>query len=435
MFRYLPEQASELAPEVDWIHHWITDLSIFFTVAICGSMLYFAIKYRKRDGVDHETPRIEGNNLLEIIWTVVPTIISVIIAYYGVVIYQDMVEVKKGGDVVVINARGRQWAWDFQYDNGKSITNEFVVPVGRPTRVVLTSTDVLHGFFIPSMRVKKDVVPGAYTHVSFTPVKEGTYNTFCTEYCGREHSYMLAKLRVVSEAEYQRWVNDRSDELIKKSMSPAKLGGKLYYEKGCNACHSLNGSKIVGPSFLKLYGKEREFKDGSKVEADENYIKTSILYPQQQIVKGYELVAMPSYKGQLTDEEIGGLIAYIRTLDGSQPVEEEKEEEATDAADQLAAMKPVERGEWIYQNKLCITCHSLDGSKLIGPSFKGLWMKEGEMQDGSKYVADAEYIKNSILYPTKEIVKGYQGVMPSYQGQLNDDDINGVIEYLKTLKE
>ena len=434
MFRYLPEQASEIAPEVDWLHDWITDLSVFFTVAICGAMIYFAIKYRRRGGVDHETPRIEGNNFLEVVWTVMPTIICIFIAYYGVVIYQDMVEIKDSKDVVVINARGRQWAWDFQYSNGKSLTNEFVVPVGRPTRVVLSSTDVLHSFFIPSMRVKKDVVPGIYTYVSFTPVKEGEYNTFCTEYCGKDHSYMLAKLRVVSEAEYDRWLNDRSEEIIKKSMSPAKLGKKLYYEKGCNACHSLSGAKIVGPTFLKLYGSEREFVDGSETKCDENYIKNSILNPQTQVVEGYESVPMPSFQGQLTNQEVDGLIAFIQTLDGSSPPPEEEEEDETEKVD-LTKLSPAERGEWIYQNKLCVTCHSLDGSKLIGPSFKGLYGKEGELADGTKYVVDDEYLKNSILNPASEIVEGYQPLMPPYKGQLTDDDIAGVIEYIKTLKE
>ncbi len=436
MFRYLPEQASEVAPKVDWLHHWITDLSVFFTVAICGAMLYFAVRYRKRDGVDHETPRIEGNNFLEIVWTVVPTIICVFVAYYGVVIYRDMVEVSEDPDQVVINGRGRQWAWDFQYQNGKVTTNEFVVPVNRPIRVVLTSTDVLHSFFLPAMRVKKDVVPGMYTYVSFTPVKEGEYHTFCTEYCGKDHSYMLASLKVVSQAEYDRWVNDRSAELMKASMSPAKLGAKLYYEKGCNACHSLDGSKVVGPTFLKLFGTERVFSDGSKATADENYIKNSILNPQSQIVEGYDAIPMPSFDGQINDNEITGIIEFLRGLDGSAPAPEQPEaDEEKGQGEDLSALSPVERGKWVYENKLCITCHSLDGSKLVGPSFKGLYGREGELNDGSTYVANDEYIQKSIMDPASQIVKGYQPLMPPYAQQLGDEDVQGVIEYLKTLKE
>lgn len=170
MFRFLPEQASAVAPEVDWLHNWITDLSVF-TVAICGAMLWFALRYRKRGEQHHETPRIEGNNLAEIIWTVVPTIISIFVAYYGVVIYFDMYRIPPGqeAEVVTINATGKKWDWSFQYANGKTTAGEFYVPVNRPVKVVLTAVDVLHSFYVPAMRVKRDAVPGQYSSVVFTP--------------------------------------------------------------------------------------------------------------------------------------------------------------------------------------------------------------------------------------------------------------------------
>ncbi|MCB0334211.1 MAG: cytochrome c oxidase subunit II, partial [Bdellovibrionales bacterium] len=222
MFRYLPEQASEVAPRVDWLNNLITDISLFFTIAICGAMLYFAFRYRKRGGVDHETPQIRGSNLLEVVWTVVPTIICCYIAYYGVMIYKDMIAFHK--DAVVINATGRQWTWDFEYENGKKTNSEFAVPVGRPVKLILSSSDVLHSFFIPAMRMKKDAVPGMFTSLSFTPVKTGEYTSFCTEYCGKDHSDMMATLKVLPEAEYERWLNDRTEELRAASMSPVDLG-------------------------------------------------------------------------------------------------------------------------------------------------------------------------------------------------------------------
>ena len=439
MFRYLPEQASKVAPSVDWLHNWITDISVFFTVAICGAMIYFAIRYRKKDGVDHETPRIEGSNFLEVIWTVVPTIICIWVAYYGIVIYQDM---REGEDrALVINAVGKQWIWEFQYENGKQTIGEFVVPVNTPVKVVLTATDVLHSFFVPAMRVKKDAVPGRYTSVMFTPVKTGTYHTFCTEYCGTSHSAMLAKLRVVSEAEYERWVNDRSADLAKLSMSPAKLGAKLYQEKGCNACHNLTGTRLVGPSFLKLYQSEkRDFSDGSEVAFDEKnsieeYIRESILYPGAKVVGGYPNGLMPAYDGQLSDNEVKALIAFIKEQDGSAPAQVE-EESGEDLQAKLAAMSPVERGQYHYQNKACIGCHSLDGSNLVGPSFKGLYGRTGKLADGSTYEVNDEYLKNSILNPNGQIVEGYQpNQMPqNYKDQLSDEDIEGIIAFIKSLK-
>jgi len=430
MFRYLPEQGSDIAPKVDWIHHWITDLSVFFTVAICGAMLYFAIRYRKRGGKDHETPRIEGSTFLEIVWTVVPTIICIWVAYYGIVIYNEMVEIPEDrGDIVLINAQGYRWAWDFQYQNGKTTSNEIVVPVGRPTKIILTSRDVLHGFFIPVMRVKKDAVPGMYTYVIFTPTRTGEFPAFCTEYCGTFHSRMLANVRVVSEAEFQRWKNDRTDELSRMALSPVELGRALYVDKGCNACHSLDGRDVIGPSFLNLYGSERKFTDGTSAIAEENYIRESILEPSKRVTVGFQDV-MPAFEGQLSENEIQGLIAFIRSVDGSQPVEVEP---APAETVDLSELTPVERGEILYRDKICFTCHSLDGSSGIGPTFKDLYGKRARFTDGREYVADADYIRHSILEPAADIVEGYVNAMPSYQGQLSDEQIDDIIAFIQSV--
>jgi cytochrome c oxidase subunit 2 len=337
-------------------------------------------------------------------------------------------------EAIVINVTGRQWKWDFEYENGKKTSDEYAVPVGKPIRMVMTSTDVLHSFFIPSMRVKKDVVPGMYTSINFTPVKTGTYNTFCTEYCGKDHSAMLATLHVLPEAEYKRWVEDRSDELLKASMSPVKLGKKLYAEKGCNACHSLDGAKIVGPTFLKLFGSEKKFADGTSGTADEEYIRASILNPNKQIVEGYPSNLMPVFEGQVTDDELKGLVSFIRSLDGSAPVETASEKSEEKAIDR-STLSPEERGKWVYENKLCMTCHSMDGSRLVGPSFKGIIGRQGKLADGAEYQANEEYIKNSIREPASQVVEGYAPAMPAYgEDQLSDDDIAGVVAWMKTIK-
>lgn len=430
MFRYLPEQASDIAPNADWIHNLITDISVFFTVAIVGAMIYFAIRYRQKDGVDHETPQIRGSHLLEIIWTVVPTIICIIVAYYGVVYYQQMRVVPR--DALTVNVTAQQWYWTFQYENGKTTKDELVVPVDKPVKLVMKSKDVLHSFFIPAMRVKRDAIPSGYTYISFRPVKTGVYQSYCTEYCGDKHSAMLATARVVSQAEFDQWVNDRSEELALMSKSPADQGKALYVAKGCNGCHSLDGSRIVGPSFLKLWGRKEKTSGGQEVEADENYISESILNPNAKIVEGYPPNVMPSYAGQLGDDQIGQLIAFIKTLDGSKPVEAAAPAAPAAPDPALAAMSPVERGKKWYNEKLCVTCHSLDGSKLVGPSFLGVYGRQQKMTDGTVVTADDAYIKTSILNPMAQVVEGYPPAMPG--GLLTEEQIPDLIEYLKTIK-
>ncbi|RMG41021.1 MAG: cytochrome c oxidase subunit II [Candidatus Dadabacteria bacterium] len=434
MFNYLPEQASEFAYKVDRVNQFITNTSVFFIVLICGAMLYFAFRYRKRPGETDETPRIEGNNYLEVVWTAVPAIISIYVMYIGIVTFREMRTVEP--DALEVNVTAQKWKWDFEYQNGKKTTAEATIPVDKPVKFILASRDVIHSFFVPAMRVKMDAVPGMYTYVTFKPIKTGTYNIFCTEYCGTGHSAMLAKLRVVSEAEFERWLNDNSEELLKAQMSPAERGENLYNKSGCVACHSLDGSRRVGPSFLKLFGKKEALADGSEVTADENYIKESILNPNAKVVKGFPPNQMPAFEGQLTDDDISALIAFIKAQDGTRKAEEKKESkpQAEEKKVDLASLSPAERGKLLFQEMGCNACHSLDGSRLVGPSFKGLFGRNGKLTDGSSYTADEKYIKHSILEPTSQVVEGYPPAMPTFKGRLNDSQINDLIEFIKTLK-
>jgi cytochrome c oxidase subunit 2 len=437
MFRYLPEQGSSVAPEVDWLHHIITDLSLFFTVAIVGAMLYFAVKYRAKDGKNHPTPRIEGSHFLEAIWTIVPTLICIFIGTYGILIFKDLRAVPD--DALVVNVTGKKWNWTFQYENGKQVVGEAVIPVDQHIKFVLTSKDVLHSFFVPVMRVKSDAIPNRFTYVAFKPVKTGEYNIFCTEYCGTDHSMMLAKLKVVSRDEYNRWLNDNSETT---KVSLAEIGANLYNQQGCMACHSVDGSKRVGPSFLQIYNKEATYDGGKPYKADEEYLRESILNPNKHYVDGYPKGQMPAYEGLISDDQIKALIAWFKTLDGKTQAADTS---ATKSNFQFAKMfgkdggaaaSPADKGKALYQAKACIGCHSLDGSKGVGPSWKGLYNAGNHaMADGSAVTADEAYIKESILNPNAKIVSGYTaGVMPSYQGQLSDEEISDIIEFMKTLK-
>jgi len=309
---WIPEAASNLATKVDGVLLVITLISIFFFVLITAVLIYFAVKYRrKRD--DEETPYITGNETLEIIWTVIPSILLILLFVYGYVVYKEMRT--PPADSVDITVTGKQWLWTFDYYNGKKTLNELYVQQNRPVRMIMKADDVLHSFFVPAFRVKQDLIPGRYTQLWFTPTKIGTFDIFCAEYCGTGHSAMLGKVIVLSPEAYDIW--EKGVQAVEggavASLPPVELGEKLYNGKGCNACHSIDGSVVIGPSFKGLYGRTGVFENGSSYTADENYIMKSILEPQEQIVKGFQPV-MPSFKGILSDDEITAIIAYMKTL-------------------------------------------------------------------------------------------------------------------------
>ena len=303
----MPVQASEWASRVDWLNNFITYVSIFCTLAITGVMLYFMVKYRRRSE-DQKTEYITHNATLETVWTVVPTIVCIFVFIYGYLVYDEMRT--PPSNAIEVGVEGQKWRWEFEYSTGKRSTAELIVPVGKPIRLVMRSKDVNHSFFIPSMRVKEDVLASTYSYLWFTPIMTGEFPIYCTEYCGTSHSDMLATLKVVSPEVYEDFINERSQE----KLLPAELGAKLFNQKGCMACHSVDGSAKVCPTLHKLFGHEVELADGSKVMADENYLESSIINPNGQLVKGFQPNMMPSFKGQLTDEELAGLNAYIKTL-------------------------------------------------------------------------------------------------------------------------
>ena len=311
--KWLPESASTFAPGVDIILWLVTIISVISCVLIGFLLVYFVIKYRRKTDND-QTPAITHDSFLETLWTVIPTILCIVIFIYGYVYYDQYTTTPK--NAIEVNVTAKQWIWSFDYSNGKKTLNELYVPVDQPIRLVMQSDDVLHSFFVPAFRVKQDLMGNRYTYINFTATKEGVYDLYCTEYCGTAHSDMLGKVHVLSKAEFALWEDGSADEAKKASAAkipPAELGKQLYSSKGCVACHSIDGANGVGPTWKGLFAKNRAFTDGTSAKADENYIKESILYPGEKMVEGYGPV-MPSYKGLLDDTEITAIIEYIKTL-------------------------------------------------------------------------------------------------------------------------
>jgi cytochrome c oxidase subunit 2 len=307
----LPEQASTKAYLADDLFGVVMILSVLGFVGVMAVMTYFVIRYHKSN--NDKSAYIPHNTVLETIWTVVPTILFVGIAVWGLIAYFKMHEVPD--NAYKIKVTGKQWMWEFTYDkDGKeaSVGNVMYVPVNTPVLLEMTSVDVLHSFFVPSFRIKRDTVPGLRTTTTFTATKEGDFKVFCTEYCGTSHSKMRAMVRVVSQERFDRWLNFEIKE--NNITDPVEIGARLFAKKGCVSCHSLDGKVIVGPSLKGIWGNKRNFADGSTVTADADYIRESILKPQSKIVKGFSNVRMNSFAGQLDEKDIDHVIEYLKTI-------------------------------------------------------------------------------------------------------------------------
>ncbi len=305
---WLPEAASTVAGEVDALFYFIFYASLFFFVLVTSAMVYFAIRYRKR-GKRVLTSSISHNTALEVTWTVIPTILVFVIFIWGFKDFLNLHVVPRGATEIKVT--GQKWFWSFDYPEGLSVVNELTVPVNKPIKLLMASKDVIHSFYVPSFRVKMDVVPNRYSIIWFEATQTGEYNLFCTEFCGKGHSEMIGKVNVVTEEEYEDWLLENADP--SEGLTMEEFGAKLYKSKACVTCHTIDGTASQGPSFLGIYGKNEQLTDGSSVLVDENYLRESFLNPAAKVVKGYQPV-MPPYQGLLNDKEVDALIAYIKSL-------------------------------------------------------------------------------------------------------------------------
>jgi len=308
-----------LSGSVDNIFFFIMGISVTLLVGVTGVMIYFVVRYSRRRNVHPEN--IEGNLTLEILWTVIPTLLVLAIFYVG---WKGFVYMRTvPSDAMLVKVTARMWSWHFDYENGAS-SDVLKVPVGKPVKLSITSVDVLHSLFIPAFRVKEDAVPGRETYLWFLPDREGTYDLFCTEYCGMGHSSMITKVEVMPLKEFEAWYRGEAKVAAapgtataeRKRTAPRPDGAALVQSKGCLGCHSTDGTPKVGPTFKGLFGKkETVIHGGKEVEAvaDEAFIHHKLLEPEEARIKGFPPI-MPSQKGLLTDAEIASIIEYLKTL-------------------------------------------------------------------------------------------------------------------------
>jgi cytochrome c oxidase subunit 2 len=302
---FFPDQASGFAFEVDALYTFLIALSVVFGVGIALALAFFAVRYRRRSA-DDRPELIHGSLALELAWSVGPLLIVIFIFLWSASLFFAMERVPPNAmEVYVV---GKRWMWKVQHMTGQREINELHVPVGQPVRLTLTSEDVIHSFFVPAFRVKKDAVPGRLQTMWFEATKPGRYHLFCAEYCGTKHSAMIGQVVVMERAAFQAWLAGETPDA-----TPAAAGARLFQDLGCVTCHRPD-SGARGPRLDGLFGKPVRLISGATVVADEAYLRESIVHPAARVVDGYQPI-MPTYQGLVAEEGLMQLIAYIKTLE------------------------------------------------------------------------------------------------------------------------
>jgi len=302
---WLPRAGSTLAKDFDASWSLVYWVSIFFFVLVVGALAYFVVRYRRRSEV--EVPDAPDHNTrLEVVWTLIPIAIVVVLFVVGFRVY--LKSVVAPAEAMEVSVTAERWMWTFTYANGTVSVNELRVPRGKPVKLILSSKDVIHSFFVPELRVKKDAVPNSYTTLWFEATEPGEATIQCTEYCGAGHSAMLGKLIVQEEKDFNSWLETGGGE---GKLPPSELGSKLFTKMACVTCHTTDGTLKTGPTIKAIFGTRVELADGTAVMIDEEYLRESITNPAVKVVKGFQPV-MPVFKGLLSPKQIDGLVAFIK---------------------------------------------------------------------------------------------------------------------------
>lgn len=433
------------------------------TLAIAIFLIYVLIKYRTRPGL--KAVYQPENKKLE--WWLIGLSSVGIVAMLapGLIVYNDYVTVPE--DAHEFEAVGTQWRWTFRYPgddgvfgtseprfiNGQNplglnpddpngqddriiLSNELYVPMDRPVKALLRSVDVLHDFYVPQIRAKMDLVPGIVSWFWFTPTREGRYEILCAELCGVGHYNMRGHMVMVQQDEFDDWLE--SKPTFAESLTLGTTGGlveqgeALVNGQGCVACHSVDGSPSLAPTWLGIFGRETNLADGSSIIVDEAYFRESITDPQAKLVAGFPPV-MIAY--DFSEEQLDAIVAYAQSL-GQEPDDSDAsapesgdvmDSETTSSSDESMSLE--ELGAQVAAQNACNGCHSIDGTQVIGPTWKDLYGSQRTFSDGSTAIADEAYIRESILNPTAKVVEGFQPVMPPVP--LSEEQIDALVAYAK----
>jgi cytochrome c oxidase subunit 2 len=299
-----PEQASAFAKDVDALYFFVLAVCAFFALTVAVAVTYLGLRYRKT----HEGEigaRIEGSLPLELMWSVIPTIIAMVMFGWGASVFYNLR--RPPDEAMQIYAVGKQWMWKFQHVEGQREINQLHIPAGRPIKITITSEDVLHSLYFPAFRTKYDAIPGRYTELWFEAQKPGSYHIFCTEYCGTNHSGMIGTVTVLEPAQYQAWLQGGGED-----GTLAQRGARLFNDLACSSCHVDTGQGR-GPALKDIVGKTVELQDGTSVTVDEAYLRESILNSQAKIVKGFQPL-MPTFQGLVSEENLLALLEHLKSL-------------------------------------------------------------------------------------------------------------------------
>jgi cytochrome c oxidase subunit 2 len=312
----LPPGASSFADGIDLLHLFVISITMLMSTYIFLTAATFTARwYRGEKAPSATTPIVTASRLRETI--IITGVLGTFLLWWviGFVQYANMSDPPDDAQMIVVTAK--QWMWTFTYPDGRETNDILTLPVDRNARLVLSSRDVVHSFYVPQFRIKHDVLPGRYMTTWFRPTKIGTFDIFCAEYCGLNHSRMLGRVVVLSQSDYEKWLRDQSGAVGNEEIAARGVG--VATRRACVACHTLDGQAHVGPSFARLYGRNVSLADGRTIVADDAYLTRSMMEPNVDVVAGYKS-AMPSYAGQLTPGEVGALVELIRSLkDGAPP--------------------------------------------------------------------------------------------------------------------
>jgi cytochrome c oxidase subunit II len=303
-----PEQASTFAMDVDALYFFVIAVTSFFALLVATLVIYFGVKYHRRHAGEVGA-RIEGNLPLELVWSIIPTVIAMVMFGWGASVFYHLR--RPPDEAMHIYAVGKQWMWKFQHLEGQREINELHVPAGRPIKITVTSEDVIHSLYFPAFRTKIDAIPGRYMELWFEATKPGTYQMFCAEYCGTSHSRMNGTVTVMEPTAYQTWLAGGTGGSL------AEQGAALFQQHACNTCH-LDTGQGRGPSLKDIFGKPVELADGSTVIVDEAYIRESILNSQAKVVRGFQPL-MPTFQGLISEEGLVALIEHVRSMSPTAP--------------------------------------------------------------------------------------------------------------------